>query len=360
VRVLFASPTFAPQLGGAETWTRAVLGALRDRGHDVSVVARAAPAIPHAHDVDGIVVERVAGGRPTFARAIGRAIRTTRPEVVIAQYAALPPAVVAARRQGIPVVGVVHDIYGWRESWRVKGPLVGTVRRLGLETTLRRRPPDLVLVPSEATAARVRALVAGVEVRVVPPGVDHLPPPTELPREDDHVLFVGRLVSQKGVHDLLTAVSALRSERRDVRLTIVGNGPDRDEIQRRAVAMPGAVRLLHDITEAELDRLLSTAAVLALPSTREGWGLAVTEAASRATPYVAYDIPAVREQDQLLGGGLVVPPDVTALTDGLRRLLDDPAAARVRARWAQEITRELTWAAGAAVVETALLGLTSG
>ena len=78
MRVLFASPSFAPQLGGAETWTRAVFGAFRDRGHDVSVIARATLAVPDSHEVAGMAVERVTGGRLTFAQAVRHAAEECR------------------------------------------------------------------------------------------------------------------------------------------------------------------------------------------------------------------------------------------------------------------------------------------
>ena len=58
-----------------------------------------------------------------------------------------------------------------------------------------------------------------------------------------------------------------------------------------------------------------------LPSRREGWGLVLTEAVARGLPYVAYDIPAVREQHEIAGGGRLVPPgDVAGRPRPSRRL----------------------------------------
>src|SRR5690348_3187141 len=116
MRILLVTPAFAPQVGGAETWTRAIFGALAASGHQIRVVARASEEILGRHDVDGVAVERVNGGRARFARAVARAVASAAPDVVVAQYAGLPVAVAGARRRGLPVVGVIHDVYGWKES----------------------------------------------------------------------------------------------------------------------------------------------------------------------------------------------------------------------------------------------------
>ena len=91
-----------------------------------------------------------------------------------------------------------------------------------------------------------------------------------------------------------------------------------------------------------------------MPSTREGWGLAITEAAARGVPYVAYDIPAVREQHELLQGGLLVAPRPQALAHGIERLLEDTALARRLGEHGRHQAAQLTWARSAEVAEAAI------
>src|SRR5207237_8707687 len=124
------------------------------------------------------------------------------------------------------------------------------------------------------------------------------------------------------------AIGLLARRGTPVTARVVGEGPQEPALRRRATELDVAVRLVGRLDDAELDRTIRGASVLALPSTREGWGLAVTEAAARGVPYVAYDIPAVREQHLVLGGGLLVPPRPTALAEGIERLLEDPSQAR--------------------------------
>src|SRR5207244_1946341 len=150
VRVLLATPRFAPQVGGAETWTLEVCAGLASRGHLVEAIARAAPEAAASGSIRGVEVRRVPGGRVTFARGIARAVGAAAPDVVLAQYSALAPAVVAGRRRGVPVVGVVHDVYGLAESVRIRGPAIGVARYLGLERSLGVLRPDAFLAPSSA------------------------------------------------------------------------------------------------------------------------------------------------------------------------------------------------------------------
>ncbi len=76
------------------------------------------------------------------------------------------------------------------------------------------------------------------------------------------------------------------------RLLIVGDGPERERLER--LAGPG-VEFTGHVSEAEKHRLLCAAWLLLHPSAVEGWGLVVTEAAARRTPTVAFDVPGLRD-----------------------------------------------------------------
>jgi glycosyltransferase involved in cell wall biosynthesis len=359
-RLLLCTPRFAPQVGGAETWTREICRGLAARGHQVAVVSRGGPGLPPRERVETIDVTRVPGGRVAFARAIRARIRADRPDAVLAQYSALPAAVLATRRARTPCVGVVHDVYGLAESVRIKGPVPGLARTLGLEQWLRLLPPDALLVPSTATATRLARLISRRPITVVPAGADHLAPPERTAPAADQVVFVGRLVPQKGVGDIIDAVTLLRARGIPCRVVIIGEGPLRPALEDRASALGDGVRFAGSISDAELDRAIRDSLALILPSRREGWGLAVTEAASRGTPYIAYDIPAVREQHELLQGGLLVSPEPQALAGAIEALLRDPTRAERLGDHGRKVAATMTWAGAAAVVERAISEVARG
>ncbi len=75
-------------------------------------------------------------------------------------------------------------------------------------------------------------------------------------------------------------------------LTIVGDGPDRERLERKRVE---GVEFTGYVSEAEKHHLMSEARILLHPASWEGWGLVITEAAVRGTPAIGFDVPGVRE-----------------------------------------------------------------
>jgi glycosyltransferase involved in cell wall biosynthesis len=109
------------------------------------------------------------------------------------------------------------------------------------------------------------------------------------------------------------------------------------------------VALLGTVPDAELPAWYAAADVLAFPSTKEGWGLAVLEAMSAGLPVVTSDLPVFREYLHPGRDALMVPvDDPPALAAALARVLDDPRLA-ARLRTAALATAErFSWARSAA------------
>ncbi len=147
---------------------------------------------------------------------------------------------------------------------------------------------------------------------------------------DRIVLSIGRLSREKGHADLVRAVGLLRQRRPelDVRLVIVGDGPERASLASlSARAAPGSVQFLGHVRDAH--RLHAVADVAVLPSHSEGSPNALLEAAAYACPIVATavgDVPDILTNHQ---SGLIVPPhDAAAVAAAIERLLVDRAAGR--------------------------------
>jgi starch synthase len=165
-----------------------------------------------------------------------------------------------------------------------------------------------------------------------------------LPREAGVVVCHGRIdMYRKGIDVLLDAWSRICTERpgRDLRLVLLGTGPDTEALRARlATGLPRGVvwidRYVHD--RAFVERVLSAADVYALASRHEGFPVAPLEAMSCARPVVAADapgIPDILERGEE-SGGLVVPRgDPIALARALGRVLDDPALAQELGRRAR-------------------------
>ncbi|ANS65007.1 glycosyl transferase [Streptomyces lincolnensis] len=149
----------------------------------------------------------------------------------------------------------------------------------------------LLVAVSPSTAHALRAI--GVErdrIRVVHNGVEE-PGPREDRSPEPLFVAVGRLVEYKRIDLLLRLWERVRPVTGG-RLVIVGDGPERHRLEQ--LAGPG-VEFTGHVSEAEKHRLLCAAWLLLHPSAVEGWGLVVTEAATRETPSIAFDVPGLRD-----------------------------------------------------------------
>jgi len=223
-------------------------------------------------------------------------------------------------------------------------PLVMTARGSDVNLLMQfRLPRHMVLraarqahaIVTVSAALKSRLVEFGVDsshVRVLRNGVDtdiFRPVPVATARAelglDAGPVFVdvGNLVPEKG-HDLvIDAVAAIP----DAMLLIVGEGPERERLDRHARERDVAhrVRFLPVRTQRELPTVYSAADALVLASSREGWPNVVLEAMACGTPVVATDVGGVPE--------IITNPDVgsvvaersgTALADAMRRLLATP------------------------------------
>ena len=220
--------------------------------------------------------------------------------------------------------------------WLAAGAVAATLRTpfvvqvWGTDLELARRAPwvarwilrraRVVVAASTFLAEQARALGAP-DVRVIPSGVA-LPDDVGEPDEPPHVLYVGRLSREKGVLELVEACAGLP-------LVVVGDGPLRERV-------PDAVGF---VAPGRLGPYYRSAAVVAAPSLREGYGVAAREAMAWARPVVAGAVGGLTDAVEDEVTGLLVPPgDVPALRAALERLLGDPelrarlgVAARVNA-----------------------------
>jgi phosphatidylinositol alpha-1,6-mannosyltransferase len=219
-----------------------------------------------------------------------------------------------------------------------------------------------LIANSEHTAARITRLfpecshaIRVTPLCIEPRRVESWAPVPEDPQavpRDPVTIVIGRMWSEepgKGHDALIEAWPAVRRTLPDAQLWIVGSGDDEARLRGKAEALvrQGAVRFLGRISEEELESCYRRAAVLAMPSRQEGFGLVYAEAMWHGVPCIASTADAggmvVRHEET----GLLVPyGDVPALVAALERLLGDTAlrtrmshACRAHARRAFGYTR---------------------
>ncbi len=216
---------------------------------------------------------------------------------------------------------------------------------------------DAVTAISTATAAAV-ARYSSREVPVIPfsAAISDRPLPDGAGAEARplegagpvRLLFVGRLVERKGVHILIRALARVR-ERIDATLTVVGEGPEATalEAEARRAGVDPFVHFAGRVDEGALEEAYRASDLFILPAVvdgkgdTEGLGVVLLEALEFGLPLIASDAGGI--PDIVMHGetGLLVPPaDAGALADAIVRVIEDPAAARVRVERGRAHMRE--------------------
>ncbi len=344
-----------PQGGGSERYLEQVGAGLAAQGVKVTLRTAAYPGAPREEFVDGIRISRAGGRLSVYPRALaaiaaGRlgfgSLRGIRPDAVIDTQNGIPffSRVVA----GAPVTLLVHHCH--REQWPVAGPLMA---KLGwwLESAVSPRVHrrNQYLTVSLPSADELVALGVDRErVAVVRNGADPIPDATPVDTRTPHASLsvLSRLVPHKQIEDALAAVAALRFRVPGLHLDIIGGGWWEENLRVRVgeLGIESAVTFHGHVEEARKHELLGRSWVHVMPSRKEGWGLAVVEAAQHGVPTVGYrsskglSDSIIDGVTGVLVGAEGVDRDVQALTDAVGELLldDDVRAdlgekARVRA-----------------------------
>ncbi|MEG0259960.1 MAG: glycosyltransferase [Lysinibacillus sp.] len=136
-------------------------------------------------------------------------------------------------------------------------------------------------------------------------------------------LFVGNVIKQKGVEELLRAFQMLKKEvNRPVELVIIGSRRDGNFIQSLQPFVSDEVRFIDPLKQDELVKWFQASDVFVLPSHLEGFGLVALEALATNTPVIASEVGGLVS---LLGEGaghLVVSENTTALCDEMLRAVN--------------------------------------
>lgn len=149
--------------------------------------------------------------------------------------------------------------------------------------------------------------------------------------EAKELLFVGRLAGVKGVRVLLEALTQLRSAHPEARVTLIGDGPERQDLEQATaqLGLSDRVRFLGYQSQGEVAAALAQTDVFVLPSFAEGVPVVLMEAMAAGVPVVTTQIAGVPELVAHGKSGLLVPPgDTEALIAAIDRLLSNPEERR--------------------------------
>ena len=230
----------------------------------------------------------------------------------------------AARSLGVPHIA---NISGLGTAFIRRGPLQTLVSNL-YRIALRRASVVFFQNPDDQALFLERRLVRAGQAQLLPgSGVD-LKRFCQVPLPDGPVtfLFIGRLLGDKGVRELIEAARKLRKSHANVRVQLLGplDGGNRTAITRAELndwLSHGLVEYLGETDDVR--PCIEKATAVVLPSYREGLPRSLLEAAAMARPLIATDVPGCREVvEGGTNGFLCAPRSAQSLTDTMRSFAD--------------------------------------
>jgi glycosyltransferase involved in cell wall biosynthesis len=306
-------------IGGSERHLLTLLPALAERGVDVRVLGLddTSRAPDPFYDTLSVPYTSIPAPRDVAPRLAWRVRAATKDADIVHTH-------------------LVHaDVYGALGA----GRLVSTKHnddpfRAGafrfVERALARKAAKVITITEALARFQVeRVGLPADKVEVIHYGLDDLPaawgsnPPDHVRPEARVLLAVCRLEPQKGLDSAIRALPDIRASHPTAELVVLGEGPQRAELESLATALQVPVHLLGRVPDVAA--WLRRTDVVVHPARWEGFGLALLEAMLASKPVVATNVSSIPEIVSDGQTGLLVPPDdAAALAAAVTRVLDDP------------------------------------
>ncbi len=363
MRILAINHEFPPLGGGGANANYYIARELARQDHEVTVITSHARGLERREVVDGVEIIRLRCLRRNLShstlpeatcwmlRALPSAVawaRANRPDIVQAFFALPngPVAWAAARAAGCPFVVRLGggDV---PENDPTRYPMI---HRILMPFTRRVvRAAQAVIVNSNGLEARAREVFPGVQLEVIPNGVDleeFSPPAQRRANGSVRLLCVARLIERKGLQHLLPALGTLRRDGYRFELRIVGDGPMRPQLERmvKEEGLAERVRIDGAVPHEELAEVYREADVFVLPSLAEGMPNVVLEALSSGLPVVGTRVAGMRELvREGENGWLVSAGDTEELRRALAVVLKSVVLTAEMGRASRRLAREMGW-----------------
>ena len=352
-RVVICSPGFPASIEDTDkpfllNQARAIVAT----GLKVTVVCPSVPGLSQRQVIDGVEIIRVRYGPrrlETLAAtgAMYKEARGWKAVLVVPMIFSMLAKTVQELRRG-PSVAYGH--------WWVPGGVVAVIaaRFSGKRSVVHLHGSDVEIAKTNPMKFLARAVLRFANQRLaasddlarwsaqlcdrdvhtlsMPLDFDRLPTPSPVP-DDGYVLGVGRLVPEKGFDVLIDAVGSLEESIRP-QVVIVGNGPERETLVKKASQAGVDLHLPGAVSPTELGHWYQRSGIVAVPSLREGFGLVAAEAAAAGRAVVASAVGGIPEVVVHGSSGLLVEPgQVEDLATALRSV--DP-------RWGENGPRRVS------------------
>ncbi len=344
-----------PKAGGAEQYCYHVARSLVEAGHHVEWLTAGFPGAARHELIDGIQVTRVGNSVTVYALAAVEYLRVMRDRfhVIIDSENGIPffTPLFSLKPKVLLVYHVHRDVFLSQLPFPLSRLLVFIELKL---VPLLYRNVSIVTISASTKRDLERYGKTRLPIEIVEPGISGHFAAGERAK-DPTVLYVGRIEPYKRLELLIKAFSRVLIDLPNVQLRIAGTGSDVARLKRLAVQAGIAERVafLGQVTEDRKATELMSAWVFVNPSSMEGWGISILEAAACATPAVAFEVPGLSESIVPGVTGSLVrvfenSNPVRDLADAMTTYLQTPELCREHGNNAAARARDYSWSEQAA------------
>lgn len=286
MRIVQVCPRYFPYHGGVEKHVRQISERFRSRGHELQVVSTDPSGnLERSAEVNGVKVTRLPVFAPDqtifFSRLLHRELKAVEADLVHAHDYQAWPMLAAALSQSsnhAPLVVTLHLGFSKLGQWlyTLYNPVFGRYIFNRARRIIIVSPATFSTVPLLTRYKRIVEYIPnGIELDGVDAALQTYRPERDEGRLD--LISVSRLERKKGLHRVLDALARL--DARDYRYRIVGEGPYRGELERRAkLAKLSNVEFLGRVDNATLVRHYASSDVFVQPSDYESHSISLIEA----------------------------------------------------------------------------------
>lgn len=348
------------QAGGAEQYMHEISRRWIEAGVKVTWFT-GREANQTAEDViDGIRILRSGGPLAIYAHAALKLVRTgSLYDAVVDCQNGIPFFSPLFMPGGTPIVQLIHHVHQEQFRSRFSPPLAALGRFLESRGAKAVYGQRAIVAVSPSTRLELRKLGFSGPIHVVPNGTIDVPAEVGPRAPEPTITVVSRLVPHKRLDLLLGQIAVAASRIPNLRLEIVGDGPERGRLQQLAMDLGlSHVVTFHGYQPNEVrNRLLNRAWLTTSTSASEGWGCSVIEAAAWGVPCLALRVPGIRDSvvDGSTGWLVDTPKEFgSAMVAALETLAAHEASREFSAQ-CQEWARCFTWERSSALLAGVVL-----
>ena len=302
---------FPPKwIRGMEIATYNIARHLTKKGHDIHIITWLDEGLPKESDIEGFHVHRVCGKNIRFLTPllfwfkIFLCLRRVKPDIVHVQNSGMGiPAYFSKKLLQIPYI-----IYGRGSDFRFPW-----ISKMGI-MQLSIRNADAIIALTQDMKVKMESFYKG-EIKVIPNGIElerfiKKEKLTNKIKQNKTIIYVGSLISLKGVNYLIKAIDIVNKKYKNIRLLIIGEGEDRIILENmvKDLQLDNVVKFTGLIPNTELPNYLQMGDIFVLPSLSEGFPNVLLEAMAAGLPIISTNVCGLSEIIKDGENGYLVDP----------------------------------------------------